>query len=118
MDYIESIEVIISIICGVITICSAIFCHKTKRDIQVSAKEIENMVSNHVSTNNGQMAGIINNGLGLKDAKEAAADVFDEKAKNISRIYVQDEEPADLKNGDMWIGGEAYFDFGEEEEDN
>lgn len=114
MDYIENIEVIISIICGGITICSAIFCQKAKKDIQISAKKIENMISNNVSTNNGQVAGIINNGLGLKDTKEAAADVFDEKAKNIPRFYVQNEEPNDLKNGDVWIREQAYIDFGDE----
>lgn len=105
MDYIKNIEVIVSIICGIITICSAIFCHKTKRDIQVSAKEIENLVSNSVSTNNGQVAGIINNGLDLKDAKEVAVDVFNEKAKNKPDIYIGEEEPKELSEGMIWLTG-------------
>ncbi len=122
MEFIENIEVIISIICGVISISSVLFCHKAKKDIQISVEKVEKIISNNISVNNGQVAGTINNGLNLKDTKEAAADVsenvFNKKAKNMRRIFFQREEPDKVENGDIWVNSGGIFDFGEDTDES
>lgn len=109
----------ISGICGILgflgSIVLGIVSYLLKKKTDSSEKKIKacEIVIDNLKTENAQIAKIIvNYGLSLADTKEAAAEVFDEKTKNINNIYVQDNMPENIKDGDIWIGGNIDLDFG------
>lgn len=102
-----------SIILGIIS-----YFLKKKTDIaKKKANELEIDIKN-LKIANAQFTKIINNyGLSLADTKIAAEDVFNEKAKNMHNIYIQDKMPDNLENGDIWFGGDANVGFGDMDEE-
>ena len=54
--------------------------------------------------NSSQIAHIINNGIGVKDAEYVAGKIVDEKIQNKPDIFVSDEEPQNPKEDDIWVG--------------
>lgn len=62
---------------------------------------------NNLKIENARVINIINKyGLSLSDTKAAAADVFNEKAKNKPDIYMGEEEPEELSKGMIWPTGD------------
>lgn len=106
---------ILGVIGGVVGFLSTIFCKKAEEKIRVSARKIEEyeVKISKLETENAQIAKVINNyGLSYDDTKSVAGDVFEEKTKNISNLYCQDEEPENIKDNDVWISGSVVADFG------
>ncbi len=54
--------------------------------------------------NSSQIAHIINNGIGVKDAEYVAGKIVDEKTQNKPDIFVSDEEPQNAEEGSIWVG--------------
>ncbi len=111
-------------ICGILgfigSIVLSIVSYILKKRADKADKKLNEyqILINDLKADNAQIAKTINNyGLSLSDTKVAAADVFDEKAKNLHNIHMQDKEPDGLKSGDIWISGDVDIDFGNIDEE-
>lgn len=79
-----------------------------KKKVDGAEKRIKGceITINSLKAENVQFARIIfNNGLSLADAKVAAEDVFNEKAKYKPDIYTGEEEPEEPSKGMIWPTG-------------
>lgn len=110
-------------ICGILgfigsIVLSIVSCLLKKRADKADKKLNEyQILINDLKADSAQIAKTINNyGLSLSDTKVAAADVFDEKAKNLHNIYVQNKDPDNLKKGDIYFPN-ANIDFGDIDEE-
>lgn len=115
---IAGLGAILGVIGGAVGFLSTMFCKKAEEKIRVSARKIEEyeVKISKLETENAQIAKVIYNyGLSYDDTKSVAGDVFEEKTKNISNIYCQDEEPEKYKKNDIWIDGNLVVDFGDED---
>lgn len=101
-EWISLGELIVAII-GIIVGCIGGKELKEINKIRVRLGNIETKIEN-LEFNNSQVAHTINNnGVGIKETEYVAEKIVDEKIKNKPNIFYAEEEPSEVKNGDVWI---------------
>lgn len=113
----DGVASIIGIVGGIFGVFGWIMAKITQKNSKKKINELEGAIHS-IKAENAQIAKEIHNyGCSYRDTKDIAKDVFDEKAKNISKVYYQDHQPENAKEGDIWISG-STFDMGDEDEEN
>lgn len=101
-DLIALGELVVAII-GIIVGCIGGKELKEANRIKIKFVDMEAKIKK-LEINSSQIAHIINNGIGVKDAEYVAGKIVDEKIQNKPDIFVSDEEPQNPKEGDIWVG--------------
>lgn len=100
-DWIALGELLVAII-GIIVGCIGGKELKEANKIKIKFRDMEAKIKK-LEINSSQIAHIINNGIGVKDAEYVAGKVVDEKTKNKPNQFFSDEEPQDAEEGDIWL---------------
>ena len=101
-DWIAFGELIVAII-GIFVGCIGGKELKEANKIKVKFGDIETKIKK-LEINSSQIAHIINNGIGVKDAEYLAEKIVDKKTENKPNIFFSDDEPQNAKEGDIWYG--------------
>lgn len=102
---------------AILSVITKISSRKLKKKVneaeQREAKLEEQL--NTLTVNNSQMAQTINNyGLSLNEIKQIVNELTDKKLENVPNFYY-DQEPHEIKKGDIVISGDMSLDFGDED---
>lgn len=100
-DLIALGELMVAII-GIIVGCIGGRELKEANRIRIKFGDMEAKIEK-LEINSSQIAHIINNGIGVKDAEYVAGKIVDEKTQNKPDMFVSDEEPQNAKEGSMWV---------------
>lgn len=95
-------ELVVAIIVGIVGFIGGKELHEANK-LKVQIGELNSKIEK-IELNNSQVANTINNnGIGLKDAMDAANMVVEEKTKNMKDEVISDTEPTDQKVGGYWL---------------
>lgn len=76
---------------------------KEANDIKMQLRDIHSKIEK-IELKHSQVAHTINNnGLNLADTEHVATKIVEEKTKYKPNVFVSNEEPQNLKEGDIWI---------------
>lgn len=113
----DGVASIIGIVGGIFGVFGWIMAKITQKNSKKKINELEGVIHS-IKAENAQIAKEIHNyGCSYRDTKEIAKDVFDEKAQNIPKVFIQSNEPENVEEGSVWIG-KAKIDMGCEDEEN